>query len=386
MYLSYNNKKTEEEILALTDKATLKHVNGDINNRCMLIKGENLQVMKHLVDEAKLKGSIDLVYIDPPFATSNVFTLSDGKANSISRCYKDTIAYSDTLTGPEYLEFIRERLILIRDLMSEKGSIYFHIDYKIGHYIKIIMDEIFGKNNYLSTISRIKCNPKNFKRKSYGNIKDMILFYSKTGKHIWNNVKVPLTEKEKALLFPKVDSAGRYYTTIPLHAPGETKNGDTGKPWRDVMPPKGRHWRSSPSVLEELDRKGLVEWSKNLVPRKKIFADESEGKLVQDVMEFKDAQKPSYPTEKNFNLLKLLIRSSTNEDSIVFDCFCGSGTTLQAARELGRSWIGIDQSAEAIDRSLKRLKNDQLSILDIGESFGYYEQHKPKSTRIVSKI
>ncbi|NMB34140.1 MAG: site-specific DNA-methyltransferase, partial [Clostridium sp.] len=212
----------------------------------MLIKGDNLAVMKCLLEKYDLKDRVDLVYIDPPFSTNNKFTISDGKANTISRSLNDTIAYEDTLTDVDYIEFMRERLILIREMMSNKGSIYYHIDYKMGHYVKVMMDEIFGKNNYMGTITRIKCNPKNFKRKSFGNIKDMILFYSKTGKHIWNEPRRPFTEEDIERLFPKINKDGRRYTTIPLHAPGETQKGATGQPWRGMLPPKGRHWRSSP--------------------------------------------------------------------------------------------------------------------------------------------
>lgn len=373
MLLTYEGKKTPEQIKSSIKEIDLKHIQGDPNSMSLLIKGDNLEVMKHLIDKLGFQNKIDLVYIDPPFATNNRFTISSSKANSISRSEDDTLAYDDTLIGSQYIEFIRERLILIRELMSDRSSIYFHIDYKIGHYIKVIMDEVFGKENYLSTLTRVKCNPKNFKRKSYGNIKDMILFYSKTGNHIWNNPKVPMTEEEIATLFRKVDKDGRRYTTIPLHAPGETKNGPTGQPWRGMLPPKGRHWRSSPEVLEELDKQGLIEWSANNVPRKKIYADERNGKMVQDILEYKDPQKPSYPTEKNIELLKLLIQASSNEDSIVMDCFCGSGTTLKAAQQLGRNWIGIDQSEEAINVCLKRLRPKQLDLFTMDKPFAYFE-------------
>jgi adenine-specific DNA-methyltransferase len=122
-----------------------------------------------------------------------------------------------------------------------------------------------------------------------------------------------------------------------------------------MMPPKGRHWRSAPEVLEELDKNGLIEWSKNGVPRKKVFADEKDGKIRQDIWKFKDLQKPSYPTEKNLDLLKVIINASSNPESVVLDCFCGSGTTLKAAQDLGRTWIGIDNSDEAINVALSKL-------------------------------
>lgn len=374
MILNYKDKKTEKEILARIKDCELKSVRGNPNSKPKLIKGENLEVMKFMIKKMGLSGKIDLVYIDPPFSTNNIFTVSKDKANSISRSSLDNIAYDDSLVGPEYLEFIRERLILLRGLMSEKGSIYFHIDCKIGHYIKVLMDEIFGRGNFINDITRIKCNPKNFDRKAYGNVKDLILFYSKTGNHIWNESKIPLDEKDIKNLFKKVDKDGRMYTTIPLHAPGETKNGPTGQLWRGMMPPKGRHWRSEPRVLDELDKIGLIEWSKSGVPRKKIFADEREGKKIQDILGFKDPQSPSYPTEKNLDLLKLIVNSSSNKDSIVLDCFCGSGTTLKAAQELGRKWIGIDKSQEAINIALQRLTNPQKTLIPDEYEFEYLEQ------------
>jgi len=299
--------------------------------------------------------------------------MSKDKANSISRSNGDNIAYDDSLIGPKYLEFIRERLILLKELLSDKGSIYVHIDYKIGHYIKVLMDEIFGRKNFLNDLTRIKCNPKNFKRKAYGNVKDMILFYSKMGNHIWNSPKTLMSKEDLERLFKKIDKYGRRYTTIPLHAPGETMNGPTGQSWRGIMPPKGRHWRSSPSVLEELDKQSLIEWSKTGVPRKKIYADENDGKKIQDILEFKDLQNPSYPTEKNLELLKIIVNASSNIDSFVLDCFCGSGTTLKAAQELGRNWIGIDKSEEAINVALKRLAPKQKTLI-IKDEFEYLEQ------------
>ncbi len=216
--------------------------------------------------------------------------------------------------------------------MSEKASIYLHTDYKIGHYVKIIMDEIFGIENFRNDITRIKCNPKNFKRKGYGNIKDLILFYSKGKNPTWNEPRDDFAEGDIERLFKKTDENGRKYTTIPLHAPGETKNGKTGEIWRGMKPPKGRHWRSAPEVLEKLEKNGLVEWSKNGVPRRKIYADEQTGKKKQDIWEYKDAQYPNYPTEKNLEMLKTIISASSNEGDLVLDCFCGSGTTLKAGK------------------------------------------------------
>ncbi len=330
--------------------------------RNLLIKGNNIQGLNYLLNDKKLKGKIDLVYIDPPFATNGNFIIADGRASTISNSRYGNIAYSDKLIGKEFIEFLRKRLILLKDLLSEQGSIYLHIDYKSGHYVKILMDEIFGIGSFRNDITRIKCNPKNFKRLGYGNIKDLILFYTKSSKPIWNEPREKYTTKDVEKLFPKTDKQGRRYTTVPIHAPGETKNGKSNQPFKGIMPPKGRHWRTDVGTLEQWDKEGLIEWSSTGNPRKKIFADEREGKRVQDIWEYKDPQYPNYPTEKSQELLDLIIRTSSNPDSIVLDCFCGSGTTLKSAYLLNRKWIGIDQSEYAIKATIKKLETIKGSL------------------------
>lgn len=378
MFLDYKGKKSLDKIFESIEDIELKFVSGNQEAKSMLIKGDNLRVMKHLSDRLGLREKVDLVYIDPPFGTSNTFRMSGDKANAISKSNDGELAYNDSLVDAEYLEFLRERLLLLRDLLSKQGSIYVHIDYKIGHYVKILMDEIFGRQNFINDLTRIKCNPKNFERKGYGNIKDMILFYSKTNNYIWHPQNVSFSENDVNRLFKKVDKDGRRYTTIPLHAPGETKNGVTGQEWKGMLPPKGRHWRVPPQMLDELDKNGLIEWSKNGVPRKKIFVDEKMrvGKKLQDILDFKDPQNPVYPTEKNLELLKLIVNTSSNEESLILDCFAGSGTTLIAARDLGRNYIGIDSSLKSIEIIQRRLNPKQLQITDKG--YAYFEESAPK--------
>lgn len=355
MQLNYNNKKDINRIL---NQIEMIEFDQDFClGKNYLIQGDNLQVLKTLIYKYNVK--VDLIYIDPPFATNNVFRIGDKRANTISSNLNDKIAYCDNLKGSDFLEFLRERLVFAKEILSEEGSIYLHIDYKIGHYVKIIMDEIFGIENFRNDITRIKCNPKNFGRNAYGNVKDLILFYSKSPKNIWNNPLVPYNDEDIKKLFTKKDLNGRRYTTIPLHAPGETKNGATSHEFKGIKPPVGRHWRCAPEELEELDRKGLIEWSQNGVPRKIIYADEKQGKKMQDIWEYKDPQYPEYPTEKNLDLLKNIIMASSNEDSYVLDFFCGSGTTLLAANCLNRKWIGVDCSAMAIQTAQKRLLNNE---------------------------
>lgn len=241
-----------------------------------------------------------------------------------------------------------------------------------------MMDEVFGVKNFRTDITRIKCNPKNFKRTGYGNIKDLILFYSRSSKPIWNEPKEKYAKKDIEKLFPKTKQ-GRRYTTVPIHAPGETQKGDSNQPFKGIMPPKGRHWRTDVKTLEQWDRDGLIEWSSSGNPRKVIFADEQEGKRVQDIWDYKDPQYPAYPTEKNHELLNLIIRTSSNPQSVVLDCFCGSGTTLKSAHFLNRKWIGIDQSEYAIKATIKKIETINGGMFMPKAEYQLVEIEKEKS-------
>lgn len=350
MELIFENKLTKTEIL---DKAKSfgKFEDLSLDNNLFLY-GDNFEGLSKVYNT--FGPCVDLIYIDPPFNTNQTFSVSEGRCSAISRAKNGLVAYSDQMTKSEFLEFLRERLIIMRELLTDRGSLYLHIDCKIGHYVKILLDEIFGEENFRNDITRIKSNPKNFDRKAYGNEKDVIYFYCKDAKNqIWNEIKEKATDAELEKLFPKVDKNGRRYTTIPLHAPGET-NGVTGSEWRGMLPPEGRHWRTDPAVFDEMDANGLIEWSKTGNPRIKKFADEHKGKKIQDTWEFKDPQYPRYPTEKNIDMLLRIIDESSNKDSIVMDCFAGSGTTLWAANIRGRKWIGMDASPVSLKTINKR--------------------------------
>ncbi|MBE7091346.1 MAG: site-specific DNA-methyltransferase [Clostridiales bacterium] len=357
MKLLFEDKETKGDILSRAKLVSPINTSDDMS---YLFYGDNFEIMSALLNGRK--GFIDLIYIDPPFNTNQIFSVSENRANTISRKKGSTIAYSDLMTDDEFIKFMYERFVLIYELLSEEGSLYVHIDTKMGHYFKIILDEIFGTKNFKNDITRIKSNPKNFDRKAYGNEKDMILFYSKNSqKNIWNEIKISLEENELATKFTKIDADGRRYTTIPLHAPGETTNGITGMAWRGMLPPAGRHWRTSPEEFDSMDKLGLIEWSKTGNPRIKKYADEHKGKKIQDIWKYKDPQAPKYPTQKNLEMLELIIKQSSRENSIIMDCFAGSGTTLLAAAKLGRKFIGIDSSEIAINVIKNRLTENGIT-------------------------
>lgn len=346
MFHFLNRLKLPQDFLQIHFKNELW---GNFSQENFLIFDDNLNAMQNLLQNKSFNGgktfknSVDLVYIDPPFGTNNIFRMG----STMSSTLDSEIAYQDKFSLESYLEFLYYRLILIKELMSEKASFYIHIDTKMGHYVKILCDEIFGRENFINDITRIKCNPKNFARKGYGNIKDMILFYVKSSQYIWNEIYENISSDDLGKRFTKQDDKG-FYTTIPLHAPGVTQNGKSGQEWNGLKPPQGRHWRCNPQELDRLNTEGLIEWSKNGVPRKKIYAQDSKGKKIQDIWEFKDTQNPIYPTQKNNTMLRRIIQMSSNVDSLVMDCFCGSGGFLKEAFLLERKFIGIDESKEAI--------------------------------------
>ena len=314
-----------------------------------LFYGDNKDALLFLLNNG-FANKVGLVYIDPPYATSMDF---------LNR--EQNLAYCDTLCGADYLEFLRVRLILLRELLAPTGSIYLHLDSNMIFAAKILMDEIFGPQNCRAFITRKKCSTKNSTRKSYGDIADYLLFYSKGSSYTWQRPMVPWEEEQAKREYPCIEpSTGRRYKKVPIHAPG-VRNGETGKPWRGMLPPKGKHWQYSPATLDELDAKGEIYWSPNGNPRRKVFLDQSAGVPRQNIwLDFRDSTNQNllttgYPTEKNHDMLKMIVEASSAPNDIVLDCFAGSGTTLGAASELGRKWIGIDNSLESIKAILKRL-------------------------------
>ena len=319
--------------------------NGDLNH---LFFGDNLDVLLYLLNTG-YKNKINLIYIDPPFATTFDFINKNQE-----------YAYSDILCGAEYIEFLRERLIIMYELLSDKGSIYLHLDGNMAFAMKIIMDEIFGEKNSRGFITRKKCSTKNYTKNTFGNISDYILFYSKTKDYIWNRPYEEWDEEKIIKEYPCIDEKnGKRYKKVPIHAPG-TRNGSSGKEWHGMLPPKGKHWQYTPEKLDELDKNGEIYWSPNGNPRRKIYCDYEKGIPFQDIwLNFRDSvnqnQKTTgYPTEKNIDMLKMIIESSSNNNDIVLDCFAGSGSFLEAAFELNRQWIGVDNSIESIKSIVTR--------------------------------
>lgn len=332
-----------------------------------LYHADNIDVLNALLQDENVCGKVTLVYIDPPYNTGGSFETRDFKH-----------AYDDRFTINGYLEFMRKRLELLHRLLSDEGSIYVHLDSNMVFHVKVMMDEIFGMQNFKGMITRKKCKSKNFTRKTYGNISDFILFYTKTEEPVWNRPYEAWDDEKILKEYPYIEEGtGRRYKKVPVHAPG-TRNGATGMPWRGMMPPEGKHWQFTPDKLDEMDANGEIYWSGNGNPRRKVYLDRSNGIPVQDIwLDYLDVNNQNtlitgYPTEKNIDMLKRIVETSSRPGDLVLDCFAGSGTTLVAAEELGRQWIGVDIGDEAISTITERFKNGSKPM-------GDYVKKKKKS-------
>ena len=377
--LSYPGKKNTSDILIVQTAICFDPVRKyPSSNR--LYCGDNLAGLRCLMEEPSIRGKITLVYIDPPFATRGTF---------LSR--KQQKAYEDDLCGAEYVEALRERLVLLRELMSSKGSIYLHLDENMIFEMKLVMDEIFGAANYRNLIVRKKCNPKNYTRKTYGNIADFILFYTKSEKYVWNRPVEPLSEQSSKEYQYVEPETGRRFMKVPVHAPGK-RNGATGRPWRGKLPPPGKHWQYTPETLDEMDARGEIFWSSNGNPRRKVYLDQHPGVGIQDIwLDFKDAHNQNikitgYPTEKNPDLLRRIVEASSNSGDIVLDCYAGSGTTLDIANELQRRWIGMDSSAEAVAAMLERFEHGLSRMGDYVEKRDAREAHPSNQASLFDSL
>lgn len=355
--LTYRGKKDISEILSFPP-AELQELTGNhFQNK--LIYGDNLSVLARLVSEPNIAGKVQLIYIDPPFSTNTSF-----HSRELDH------AYDDVKIGEEFIEFLRERIVFLHYLLAEEGSLYLHLDERMIFHFRVILDEIFGTTNFRSCITRQKCNPKNYTKNSYGNIADYILFYTKSDSYIWNRPIECWTDEKANKEYQYIEQkTGRRYKKVPIHAPG-VRYGETGKMWRGMLPPPGKHWQYTPDKLDELDSKGEIYWSATGNPRRKVYLDQNIGIQVQNIwLDMKDAHNQNilatgYPTEKNESLLKRIISTSSNEGGLVLDCFSGSGTTLAAASSLNRYWIGIDNSLQAITTTLRRFKHGLKPIGD----------------------
>lgn len=335
--------------------------------------GDNLQVMSHLLKE--FRGKVDLIYIDPPFDSKADYKRKialRGKTAANARSSFEEKQYTDIWANDEYLQFMYERLVLLRELLSTKGSFYLHCDYRKSHYLKLILDEIFGAENFKNEIVWVRTNAHNMKAKGWVRSNDHILFYSKSSEFTFNDQYLPLGESQ--LKEYKPDENGRMYTTRDLTFSGANLARQFN--WRGTTPPPNRSWGSTEEKLEEMLDAGLIELARDGSAKMrglKVFLDEAKGTPVtanwNDIIRVGNTsgERLDYPTQKPETLLKRIIEASSNEGDLVLDGFMGSGTTAAVAAKLGRRFICADVNLGAVQTTTKRLinilaKDDELPV------------------------
>jgi adenine-specific DNA-methyltransferase len=326
----------------------------------LLIRGDALHALTSLARLPEFAreylGKVTLAYLDPPFNTQ-----------------QSSFQYDDALEHSVWLTMMRDRLMQIRELLAADGSVYVHCDNSEGHYLKALMDEVFGRKNFRNEIvwkrSTAHSDAKQG-RKEYGNIHDVILFYSKGDDWKWTTQYIDLDEKYTRSKYPYVEEhTGRRYGLWDMTGPGGKAKGN---PEYEVMGVR-RYWRYSEARMAELLAAGrVVQPSPGGVPRYKRYLDESSGVPLQDVWTDINAVNSQaieglkFTTQKPENLLARIVAASSDPGDIVLDCFLGSGTTAAVAHKMGRRWVGIESSVDTTDT----FTNVRLSKIVAGKDPG----------------
>ena len=394
-----------------------------------LYYGDNLDILRQYVPDE----SVDLIYLDPPFNSNASYNIlfkeqSGEESPAQIKAFTDTWEWTqeservfeqeiimNPTTPPNvkdmitafrefigrnammaYLVMMTPRLVELRRVLKPTGSIYLHCDPTASHYLKLLMDAVFGSVNFRSEIVWRRSNAHNKLSKQYGPIHDILLFYTKTPKFTFHPGRRPYTNSYVANSFPYSDQRGRYQSNV-LTGMG-VRTGESGSPWKGYDPtPRGRHWAipskirrevdpcdrggSLQDILNAMDASGLIlhPRASDGMPRYKQYLDSSEGLLHQDIWAYQpgsrgllwnsdeavdedvkwldsESERLGYPTQKPQALLERIIEASSNEGDLVLDPFCGCGTAVAAAEKLKRRWIGVDVTHLAVALMKNRLK------------------------------
>ncbi len=351
-----------------------------------LIWGDNKLILSSLKNgplraEIEKEGGIKLICIDPPFDVGADFSMDieigddtfTKKPNVL-----EELAYRDTWGkgADSFIAMIYERLVLMRDLLTEDGSIYVHCDYRVNAFIRLILDEVFGRKFFQNQIvwKRIYSHSDSNR---YGNIDDSILFFTKTDSFIFNKQYREHSEEYIKSHYGQIANDGRRFRLVTLSGagPGPARmfNGKL------IDPPKGRHWAWSQEKIDEGLKNGKIVYASTGQPNIKQYLDETKGTVIQTIWDDIPPVNPvanellGYPTQKPEALLERIIKASSNENDIVADFFSGSGTTPAVAEKLGRKWIGADLGKFAIHTTRKRMIGVQRQLKEEGKDFRAFE-------------
>lgn len=360
---------------------------GDNPDHNMVIRGESLSACAYLKDQGV---KVDLVYIDPPFASGadyakKVYVRRNPKvAEAIKQAETEVDSdelrnfeekmYGDIWDKERYLNWMYENLMAIKSVMSDTASIYVHLDYHIGHYVKILMDEIFGESNFRNEIIWKRSTAHNDST-GFGNLHDSIYYYSKSADLYFDTPKVPYSKDYIDHYYNKEDQDGRKYLDRDLSAKG-LKGSGYSYAWNG----KEGYWRCPLATMEKLEKEGRLYYTANGTPRYKQYLDEMEGVPAQDLwldiyaVNSQADERVDYATQKPEALLERIIKASSDEGMLVADFFGGSGVTAAVASKLGRRFIHSDVGVNSIETTRDRLvkAKAQFDVLEVKDGVSLY--------------
>jgi len=317
--------------------------------------GDNLDKLHELPDR-----SIDLIYIDPPFNSNRNYEVFWGETKE-KRAFEDRHASTQA-----YIEFMRPRCVELARVLKPTGSFYFHCDWHASHYVKVMLDQILGENNFQNEIVWKRSDAHSDAKqgaKHYGRVHDSIFFYTGSNQYTFNVTYKPLPERTVNSWYKHVEEGtGRRYNKADVTGPGGAAKGCPVYEWKGIT----RAWRYSKENMARLEREGRLVYSSTGMVYQKRYLDESKGVPLQSWWDDIDMlrgisrgrERLGFPTQKPLPLLERIIKVSSDEGDIVLDAFCGCGTALEAAQKLGRQWIGIDNSPTACRVMAKRLRDN----------------------------
>jgi DNA modification methylase len=357
-----------------------------------LYYGDNYDVLKRYIKDE----SVDLIYLDPPFKSNqdyNVLFAEQSGARSAAqiKAFEDTwqwdqnaaLSFQHVVEGGgkvaqamlafrqflgetdmlAYLAMMAPRLVELKRILKQNGSLFLHCDPTASHYLKMLLDAVFGALNFRNEIIWQRTSAHANVIQKYGAVHDVLLFYTVSDEFTWNQQYSPYSEEYINTFFDQVDSTGRRYARRDLTAAMARASKGQIYEWKGVTPPPSRCWAMTKEKMDELERKGRVHWPKKEggMPRLKLYPEDLPGVPLQDIwtdiktMHNLSTERLGYPTQKPKALLERIIKSSTNEGDVVLDPFCGCGTAIAASQKLNRRWIGIDITHLAITLIKHRL-------------------------------
>ncbi len=374
----------------------------DSDWRNRLIWGDKKYVLPSLLDE--FAGKVNLIYIDPPFNVGADFSFTatlpdhpDTDEDETDTFIKEPSAiemkaYRDTWGRgmDSYLQWFYETALILKELLSINGSIYVHCDSGINTYIRAIMDEVFGSESMRNEIVWRRANAHNDPNRC-GVITDTIYYYSFGDKPTWNQLYTPYSQEYINSHWRSTDSNGRRYRLIPLDAPLHGDGGNLVYEWKGKWPAKSRSWVTTRDKMEDLDKQGKIVYTSKGTPNLKRYIDEAPGLPLQNLWDDIPPVNPmaleraNYPTQKPEALLERIIKASSNENDLVLDCFCGSGTTAATAEKLNRRWITCDLGRFSIHTTRKRLLRIEGIKPFVVQNLGKYERQAWLETQFTQK-